>query len=36
MTRGWVDEEWARKHHPKWVEQLEEAENQARPVVTSR
>jgi formate dehydrogenase subunit gamma len=36
MTRGWVDEDWARKHHPKWVEQLDEAENQARPVVTSR
>jgi formate dehydrogenase subunit gamma len=36
MTRGWVDEDWARKHHPKWVEQLDEAENQARPAVTSR
>jgi formate dehydrogenase subunit gamma len=36
MTRGWVDEDWARKHHPKWVEQLDEAENQARPAVTGR
>jgi formate dehydrogenase subunit gamma len=36
MTRGWVDEDWARKHHPKWVEQLDEAEKQARPAVTSR
>jgi formate dehydrogenase subunit gamma len=22
MTRGWVDEEWARRHHAKWVESL--------------
>jgi formate dehydrogenase subunit gamma len=36
MTRGWVDEEWARKHHAKWVEQLDEADDHARPVVTSR
>jgi formate dehydrogenase subunit gamma len=26
MTRGWVDEEWALKHHEKWVEQLQEAD----------
>ena len=19
MTRGWVDEEWARAHHPEWA-----------------
>ena len=18
ITRGWVDEDWARKHHPEW------------------
>jgi formate dehydrogenase subunit gamma len=23
MTRGWVDEEWALQHHPKWAEELE-------------
>ena len=22
ITRGWVDEDWALRHHPKWVEQL--------------
>ncbi|HVC87815.1 MAG TPA: cytochrome b/b6 domain-containing protein [Gaiellaceae bacterium] len=22
ITRGWVDEEWAVQHHPKWVEQV--------------
>jgi formate dehydrogenase subunit gamma len=22
MTRGWVDEEWAREHHPQWVASL--------------
>jgi formate dehydrogenase subunit gamma len=22
ITRGWVDEGWARRHHPKWVEEL--------------
>jgi formate dehydrogenase subunit gamma len=25
MTRGWVDREWAREHHPKWVESLDAA-----------
>jgi len=23
MTRGWVDADWARRHHAKWVESLE-------------
>ena len=22
ITRGWVREDWARRHHPKWVEEL--------------
>jgi len=22
ITRGWVNEEWAREHHPKWVDEL--------------
>ena len=26
MTRGWVDEDWALKHHEKWVEQVQEAD----------
>ncbi len=30
MTRGWVDEEWALKHHEKWVEQLREADAASR------
>jgi formate dehydrogenase subunit gamma len=23
MTRGWVDREWARQHHSKWVDELD-------------
>jgi formate dehydrogenase subunit gamma len=26
MTRGWVREDWARRHHAKWVDSLAEAE----------
>ena len=26
ITRGWVREDWARRHHPKWVEELRNGE----------
>ena len=26
ITRGWVREDWARRHHPKWVEELRDGE----------
>ena len=25
MTRGWVREDWAKKRHPAWVEELRDA-----------
>ena len=26
ITRGWVREDWARRHHPKWVKELRDGE----------
>ena len=26
ITRGWVREDWALRHHPKWVEQLRQGD----------
>jgi len=26
ITRGWVREDWALRHHPKWVEQMRQGE----------
>jgi formate dehydrogenase subunit gamma len=30
MTRGWVREDWAARRHPKWVEAVRAAEDEAR------
>jgi formate dehydrogenase subunit gamma len=27
MTRGWVNEDWALRHHRKWIEELREADS---------
>ena len=35
MTRGDVDRAWARRHHPRWVAEVEAAEAQERAATTS-
>ena len=30
MTRGWVREDWAARHHPKWVAAVETADDEPR------
>jgi cytochrome b subunit of formate dehydrogenase len=35
MTLGSVDREWARHHHPRWVEEIERPEMDADAVARS-